>query len=353
MPVLRALDPAALSGLIDSGTNSVDAYEAFLRAQDITFGGENDNGQAALEQYRRAQTLDPGWSRAHITAAEHILLGLSVSSTASIIDADRAALSAEFNRNIDAAARTSRNANERDTALHLRHYFNGDLNAALRVITRVTQNNPEDVSSWRIKGGVEYLLNRHDAAAASFARASALEPERPHLNINGLYDARAYEEAAAMHDAAPSNRRNSMLFVYQSHRALLAVGRIEDAGRLAREMDNYEKIRELRALVDIRQACSEGDRERAEEIAAMMFEWPNSTWQALMHLGRTEEAVEVMRPFDFAEAPYPLLDLLAYPFFDPRPYPNLMAVMERQNIPVPDRFFFNPPACPPAKVGTQ
>ncbi|RGP40174.1 Non-specific serine/threonine protein kinase [Altererythrobacter insulae] len=343
-----ALDPAALSELIDSGTKSVEAYEAFLRAQDITAGGEDGNGQAALEQYRRAQALDSRWSRAHITAAEHILQGLSVSSIAAITNADRAALSAEFNRNIDAAERTARNAGERDKAVYWRHYFDGDYNAAHRVISRITQNTPEDADWWRAKGGLEYLISRFDAAALSFARAAALEPELPHLNINGLYDSRAYEDAAAVHDSAPANRRNSMLFVYQSHRALLAAGRVEDAGRLAREMNDYEAARDLRIMVDIRQACSEGDRERAEAIASTMSDWPNTTWQALMHLGRTEDAVEVMRPFDYAEAPFPLLELLAYPFFDPRPYPNLMAVMERQNIPVPDRFFFNPPACPPA-----
>ncbi len=347
-----ALDPAALTELIDSGTNSVEAYESFLRAEALIISAEDGNGQASLQQYRRAQALDPDWSRAHIAAARHILSALSLADSAAIKNADRASLSAEFDRNIEAVERTARNASERDTALYLRHYFNGDLNAALRVITRITERVPEDATEWRSKGSLEVLLGRHDAAVASIARASALNPEQPQLAINDFYDARAYEKAAALHDATPSNRRESEVFVYQSHRALLAVSRIEDAGRLAREMDNYETTRDRISMVNLRQACSEGDRGRAEAIANMMNAWPNTTWQALMHLGRTKEAVEVMRPFDYAEAPFPLLDLLYYPFFDPRPYPNLMAVMERQNIPVPDRFFFNPPACPPAEAGS-
>nr|WP_161593748.1 TIR domain-containing protein [Parerythrobacter lutipelagi] len=344
-----ALDPAALAELIDSGTNSVEAYEAFLRAQGFTFSGEDGNGQASLEQYRRAQELDPSWSRAHIAAASNIVDGLSLASFSYINDADRAALSAEFDRNIEAAERTARSASERDTALYLRHYFSGDLNAALRVITRNTERAPEDADSWRTKGNLEDLLGRNDAAAASAARASALEPDRPHLNINNLYDARAYDEAEALYDATPADHRGSMLFLYQSHRVLLSVGRVEEAARLAREIRSYEPSRDSRMIVDIRQACAQGDRAGANALMDIEAEYANTQWQALMYLGRTEEAVEVMRPYDFAEAPFPLLELLSYPFFDPRPYPNLMAVMARQNIPVPDRLFFNPPACPPAK----
>ena len=65
-----------------------------------------------------------------------------------------------------------------------------------------------------------------------------------------------------------------------------------------------------------------------------------------MLLGREDEAAEVLRPFAAGSAPGGIADFLIYGQFDPRPYPSLMAVLEREGIERPPPLKI-PFACPP------
>jgi TolB-like protein len=65
-----------------------------------------------------------------------------------------------------------------------------------------------------------------------------------------------------------------------------------------------------------------------------------------MLLGREDEAAEALRPLAGGSVPGGIADFLVYGQFDPRPYPSLMAVLEREGIdrPAPVKIPF---ACPP------
>ena len=69
-------------------------------------------------------------------------------------------------------------------------------------------------------------------------------------------------------------------------------------------------------------------------------------WFILTLLGDYEEAAQVLKPFDSEEAPFILGALLLYEQFDPRPFPALMSVLEREGLdwPAPRDIPF---ACPP------
>ena len=56
------------------------------------------------------------------------------------------------------------------------------------------------------------------------------------------------------------------------------------------------------------------------------------TTLALKTLGRTDEAVDLLRPLDQPETLVRLGELLSYTHFDPSPYPNLTRRLEEQGI---------------------
>jgi hypothetical protein len=49
-------------------------------------------------------------------------------------------------------------------------------------------------------------------------------------------------------------------------------------------------------------------------------------------LGEEEEAVAVLRNFEFEGMPYLMANWLFYPTFDPAPFATLSAILERENV---------------------
>jgi hypothetical protein len=123
--------------------------------------------------------------------------------------------------------------------------------------------------------------------------------------------------------------------IYQTHRNLLFAGRIEDAADVARQ---YEQRFPLHPLMEARQECAEGRTERVREIADFYLNagidanTGNPAWLVLKMLGEEEEALAVLRNFEFDDAPFVIANWLSYKSFDPTPFPALMAVLERENI---------------------
>jgi len=103
-------------------------------------------------------------------------------------------------------------------------------------------------------------------------------------------------------------------------------------------------------LVDAREACAAGDRKQAELILANLD--PNrgnyfsTNWLIHNLLGNHDQEAEVLRPLEAEGVPYLLADFLGYPKFDPRPFPSIMAVLEREGINRPEPPV-TPFACPP------
>jgi hypothetical protein len=63
-------------------------------------------------------------------------------------------------------------------------------------------------------------------------------------------------------------------------------------------------------------------------------------------LGNTAEETEVLRPLEQSGVPYQLSSFLIYRKFDPRPFPELMAILEREGVDRPEPTV--PPfRCPP------
>jgi len=123
--------------------------------------------------------------------------------------------------------------------------------------------------------------------------------------------------------------------IYQTHRNLLFAQRIEEAAQVMRA---YEQRFPLHPLMIARQACAENRTERVREVLDTSYgggvdaNSGNPLWLVYKMLGEEEEAVRVLRNFEFDGVPYLMANWLFYPFFDPSPFPALMAVLERENV---------------------
>jgi hypothetical protein len=70
-------------------------------------------------------------------------------------------------------------------------------------------------------------------------------------------------------------------------------------------------------------------------------------WHLLKLLGREDEAAAILRPYAESGVAYQLADWLAYPQFDPGPFPALVEVLRREGVERPPAVDI-PFKCPPA-----
>ena len=123
--------------------------------------------------------------------------------------------------------------------------------------------------------------------------------------------------------------------IYQTHRNLLFAQRIDEAAQVMRA---YEQRFPLHPLMIARQACAENRTEEVREILDTAYgggvdaNSGNPLWLVYKMLGQEEEAMRVLRNFEFDGVPYLMANWLFYPYFDPAPFPALMAVLERENV---------------------
>jgi hypothetical protein len=99
------------------------------------------------------------------------------------------------------------------------------------------------------------------------------------------------------------------------------------------------------SLIRAREACAAGDRATAlavlQELDLASNRDLSSLWLVHNMLGNESEQVQLLRPLEQSGVPFQLAGFLVYHKFDPRPFPSLMAILEREGINRP------PPAIPP------
>ena len=349
-----ALDPEALAALIDSGTNNVDAWENVLRAGDLSLQEYDDYGLRRLNFQRQAIKLDPSWSRPYSDASQGIANMLSVARTSYDPTADRAALSAEADRYLDLAAELANSDKARLSADASRYFFRGEFRKMERASREYTKQHPDDQIGWGHLYQAQIQLQEKRNALTSLQRSLALAEHAadiPPERLTYFYrQAGADKEALEIFETALKENRTNSGLLLEGHTLLLANDRTDDARAILRQLEALGVSDESLAAPRFVQACADGNRAMAEQLLPLRKRLV-SRWNALMYLGRTKEAEELLKPYDFAEPPFALLDMLFFPNFDPRPYPNLMKIVEREHIPIEDSIKFRTPACPAASRG--
>jgi len=344
-----SMDPVALATMMQSGTHSVAAYERYLNGLSLdaraSATGELDYFRQSYEQMEAARTIDPGFAAAHARAAifwDEQLRQISRRWTGT--ETDTAVNMQNFLARIglaiehapDPVTRLGYEAYEATVRLELRK--------AIALLRESAIKRPNDEATW------DALLRAASFASDRAALELTLEGALSLAEVNPTIGAQASMAAYVLQrpDAGDVARRLLALHpthrevVYQSHRALLSAGEIEEAARLLPLMADdfwYSTAR-------IRQACAEGNRTLAEQIARESSDRTSGRWHAYMILGNTGAANEVIRTTTTEAATYARANYLLYPQFDPSPFPDLVALLEREKIdrppPIRPRYF-----CPP------
>jgi TolB-like protein len=355
-----ALDPKELAEMVAAGTNSIAAHEALLRSRHLwNRAAELEDFDLLLEAYaavEEARSFDPQFYMAHWVAAGFWLGQLRpVSPARGLTDLSYAELEARARERLRAAEATAPDrlsrlrAEQRRAALEIR------LQDVLMLSQQMVEMAPTG-SAWLDLGTAAARIGRYDLARDAYREAAAREDD-VRFGLIGVaehyhrVDARAAQQLV---DDWLAEQSAHLTQIYQAHRVLLAGGRMEEAASLAETYLERSTSQTGRIIVRIRQLCGEGRTAEAGayfDSLADSLEWDASEdvatpWHALTYLGRTTEATELLRPYDDAGELFALSTFLTYTFFDPRPYPNLSAVLRRHGAlraePLPIPY-----ACPP------
>lgn len=353
-----ALNPNALQRMIAAGTNSVAAYEAFLRGQQLFREAIATRDWSRLlatnAAHEQARSLDPQFSEAHLAAAQFWIAQLQPSLPFSDLSdepyeakvrlADERLLAA-----IDSAPDEVRRlwAEVERARLELR------LVDTYEILARLAKLQPMSSLAWSQLGDAAVRLDRAEDAAKAYTRLLELDARDAGTLIGFVHASPDPALGVRIAEWALHHEPTHLTVIYQAHRMLLWGGQVTEAAALARSFIERSTELESIAIVRLRQACAEGrpaDAETAlEQLTSGREAMIITEWLALSYLGRTEEAAELLRPLDEAGRLVELAALMYYSHFDPSLFPNLDSVLRRQGIhrespPLP------PYACAPGSV---
>lgn len=171
------LERAEIERATRKPTDSLDAYDYYLRGLARLHTGTRESIAAALPLFRRAHELDPQFASAYAMTA-WCLFWRKVNGWA----ADRP-------HEIEEGTRLARLAVEigRDDAValtrggHALAHFTGDLDAGIALLDRAVLLNPNLASAWFLGGFLRALHGEPEAAIEHLAHAIRLSPLDPEL----------------------------------------------------------------------------------------------------------------------------------------------------------------------------
>jgi len=222
-------------------TESMDAYDYYLRGMASLYQRTRESTSEALRMFYRAIELDPDFASAHGAAARcYVVRKLNSWVT------DRDQEMAE-------TARLARRAVEfgRDDAVALAVSANalafvvGDLDAAAVFIDRALALNPNLAAAWHYSGWVRQYLGEPDLAIEHYARAMRLSPLDP--LISWMQSANAHAHFfAGRYDMASSSAETALRHPPDQLDALrIAVASNAVAGRLEQARKALARLRQL------------------------------------------------------------------------------------------------------------
>ena len=312
--------------------------------------------EAAYRHFELARELDPDFFSAHVAAAGFWKNQLSTNTTmAGITDLRPADILARYQERMSAAQRSAKHEADRLLVMAELAEVNLQFNDAIGLYEQYLKIRLNDDLT-------RYAAIYTAVRAGQIDRGRALIEAWLNLGLNDYQAASLFFSAgylvmepstAAEHvQRALRNWPNDPSLLYQAHRTLLWAGMNAEASEL---LARYRVVSPDRTppLIEIRDACARGDREVAERIYSGIdtdeSNFINVRWLMSEMLGYKQAIVEMLKPLETNGIPYQLASLLAYKQFDPRPFPSLMNILEREGIdrPPPTR---SPFSCPPAAI---
>lgn len=351
-----AMDPEALQQMVSAGTASVAAYEAYLEAlslEDRTGAtGNIEHWHLAAAAHERAAALDEQFALAHWGSAlywESELNITDIGSQSSNLPRDQ--ILEKYLQAVDASI-----ASEENEALALKFRANKArtlvrIKDARRFYESYVEAYPNDIEG--LQQLLETLTYEQSLEAASayllrFLGFSHGDPVQLNAIINNMLFIGLVDESVDLaRDVLQRYPQNAWL-QYQAHRNLLWAGHTEEAAALVDPLRHSEYPAENILLVQMRQACAEGNSATAqqhfEELTAIDDLNVSAHWIGLQLMGRPGDAHQLLA--DAGVDKYGLASFLSYPFFDHMRFPELATILEQQGI--DRRVIAGPPyACKP------
>lgn len=339
-----AMDPEALASMVSSGTSSVPAFEAYL--QGLAYGVSTvQTGDAyiflnARDAYERAVELDPEFAKAHWELAKFWEIQRSTTDIiAGTTEMTREELQSHYDGAIDSAIQfedepamqTFYRAHRASNQLKLRQ--------ALRLNTEYLEQRPHDQVAHDEQLSLLAMVGTDDEvieAVRKFYDLDGHDSIVTNSSITRLVYAGDKEYLRKFTDRAVAQFPDEIFVHYQAHRGLLWAGDIDGAAQLLPFILSSDLPESSRYMVQLRQACAENrvhDARRLYQRGMRQFAGDHSIiWLSHLIMGDTQAAVKALEDLDDADDLSGLAGFLTYGTFDPRPYPNLMALMESQAI---------------------
>jgi TolB-like protein len=346
-----SMDPKALADMAAVGTRSVEAYQAYIRglALDQMTGSGRDGVNQAYQQFEKARMLDPGFAAAHDAAARFWQEQKNLTSTREVgTGLTFEQISKNYRERIDQAIELAATPAERTKAAASAAMFADEWRKSIRLYREYLASHPGDIAAIQ---DLLSLYTRVGDQAAFDALSKSLWPlARKRADVAEWYIRTGFPDAGRYADMALELMETwpDLYYLhYQSHRELLWAGRVQEAAevlagmqRIAPDDDNGTL-----QLAIARQACAEGRRAEVERMLQDTDPDSIQYWHLLELLGERRAASAFLERLERNGSS--LVGFLHYPQFDPRPYPSLMRLLEREQVvrPPPPPLPFE---CPPA-----
>ncbi len=331
-----SMDPVALASMMQTGTRSIEAYQHYLNGLALearsAATGDLDTYEESYRAIEMARQADPGFAAAHAQAAQFWDEQLRRVSRWNL---GAGSDSREQRRNFEVRMLA---AIEHAPDPVTRSYYEGklaitrlEIRKSIELMQAAVENRPNDEGAFDILVRSAAFARDREALLGARDRALALANVNPEIGALASMASFVLQSPDAG-DVARTVLRYHPLHrevVYQSHRALLSVGDVAEAGRLIPLMEDDGWYLTAR----IRQACAEGDRSLAEQLARESDAISKSgNWHAYMLLGHHDKAAEYIRETTKEDDIYVAANWLLYPHFDATPFPGLVEALARENI---------------------
>jgi TolB-like protein len=344
------MDPKALADMAQVGTRSVEAYQAYIRGVASRGMSGSVDVKESYELFEKARALDPGFAAAHAEAASFWLNQLNVTTMASgLVDLPPSEMEANFTQRIrqaiEAAATPGERAGYEATAATLEMRWRQAIGLYQARDRKVGGDAMNQLLELAVLTSDRPLLEQQLALTWQEAQQRR-EVAVTHVNVayRSLDFTKAADQAVALLERWPDN----FDLLYQAHRTLLWDGRVEAAADVMARIQRVLPAdgHEFALIVAARQACAEGRRADVEQMLAAPENNESTRWHLLQMLGQHAAANELLMPLEREGRIFALSSFLAFPNFDPSPFPSLLRILEREQVrrppPVPLPF-----ACPP------
>jgi TolB-like protein len=348
-----AMDPEALAEMLDSGTASVPAYEAYLTAwgavREAQSSGDPYIVLQGREGFERAVEIDPEYANAWFSLYFFwTIQGQSNQLMSGVTELSADEIRANKDSALENAIRYEQDDLLRKKYLGFQAWESFGYRRALRHFQELYEERPSDENAFTALLNLMRDLGMHrEATELIRSRYAEFEFDRRFASqaLQGLRTPEDTEFMRTIAQHALDKFGDDANIAYQAHRQLLWAGDIDGAANVIPLVKASELPEENIHLVDLRQACAEQRLHDASaihnEIVEKHADQVAIVWLSYSILGDTDGAIATLKPLDEADDTYQLSNFLSYTQFDPNAFPSLVAALSGTGI--AEREIIDPP----------